>query len=84
MDEIDESMDESGERQFSYRASKDGTVFIAWHGKTVTMLKGEAARRLLAKVEGADDETAELAMAKATGNFKRGNERVAKQKSRRG
>ena len=32
--------------------------------------------RFLNKVEGADDRDAQLAMAKATGNFKRGNERA--------
>lgn len=60
---------------FSYRATKDGTVFIAWRGKTVTILRGKPADRFLAKIEGAGERAAQLAMAKATGHFKHGNER---------
>jgi hypothetical protein len=60
---------------FSYRATKEGTVFLFWHGKQVMTLKGEGARRFLARVDGATEEQAQLAMAKVTGNFKRGNER---------
>lgn len=59
---------------FSFRAQKDGTVRIAYHGTTVTTLAGKEAARFLARVD-ADPDTAQLVMAKATGNFKRGNER---------
>ena len=65
------------ENAFSYRPSKDGKVFIAWQGRTVTTLKGSAARTFLARVAQCDGEEAQLLMAKATGNFKRGNERDA-------
>ncbi|MBA2597330.1 MAG: hypothetical protein H0T18_05025, partial [Chloroflexia bacterium] len=41
----------------------------------VTTLAGKDAVRFLARVDGAGAEQAQLAMAKATGNFKRGNER---------
>jgi hypothetical protein len=57
---------------FSYQASKDDTVRISWNGRVVTTLRGRDALRFLDEVERGD---AELAMAKATGNFKRGNER---------
>jgi hypothetical protein len=60
---------------FSYRAHKDGTVRIAYRGKVVTTLAGKEAVRFLARVDGADEEQIQLAMAKVTGNFKRGNER---------
>jgi hypothetical protein len=70
------------EAVFDYRASKDGKVFISWRGKQVTILRGEQARRFLAQIESGTTEEAQLAMAKITGNFKRGNERVAKQKRR--
>lgn len=43
----------------------------------VTTLRGKDADRFLAKVVDADDQTAQMAMAKVTGNFKRGNERKA-------
>jgi hypothetical protein len=60
---------------FSFRDTKDGTVFLFWQGKKVMTLKGEGAKRFLARVDGASAEQAQLVMAKVTGNFKRGNER---------
>lgn len=70
------------EEVFSYRASKDGKVFISWRGKTVTTLSGPAAQRFLARAAAADEAGLQLLMAKATGNFKHGNERLAKRASR--
>jgi hypothetical protein len=66
---------DADEGVFSYRAHKDGTVRIAWRGRVVTTLAGREAARFLSRIEGADSTQAQLAMAKATGNFKRGNER---------
>lgn len=60
---------------FSYRAFKDGRVFIYWHEKHVTTLAGKPAQKFLARIDGLDDKDAQLVMAKATGNFKHGNER---------
>ncbi len=60
---------------FSYRANKDGKVFISWHGKQIMTVKGEQAKKFLDKLEGLDHLEAQLVMAKITGNFKRGNER---------
>ena len=70
---IDET--DAGRDAFSFRALKDGTVRIAFRGKAVTTLAGKAATRFLARVDGAGPDQAQLAMAKVTGNFKRGNER---------
>ncbi|NTW03118.1 MAG: hypothetical protein HGA19_17870 [Oscillochloris sp.] len=67
---------------FDYRASKDGQVFVRWHGRTVTTLKGKAAERFLARVSATDAAGVQLEMARVTGNFRRGNERLAKSKSR--
>jgi hypothetical protein len=67
--------DESGMEVFSFRAHKDGTVRIAYRGKVVTTLAGKEASRFLARVAGAQPDQVQMAMAKATGNFKRGNER---------
>ncbi len=61
--------------QFEYTATRTGTVFISWNGKTVTTLKGAAAQRFLAQVAELDEDATRLLMAKLTGNFKRGNER---------
>ncbi len=60
---------------FDYRATKDGKVFISHEGRDVTTLRGGYAARFLDRVRDAGEDEAQLAMAKATGNFKRGNER---------
>ena len=59
---------------FSYRVSKDEKVFIAFHGTHVTTLAGQGAADFVRKVAGADPMQAQLLMARATGNFKHGNE----------
>lgn len=63
---------------FSYRVSKDQKVFLSWQGKQVTILQGKPAQQFLSRIETADAKEAQLIMAKATGNFKRGNEKDAK------
>lgn len=60
---------------FAYRAAKDGRVLISWEGRPVTTLAGAAAQRFLTRIDGCDRRAAQLLMAKATGHFKRGNER---------
>ena len=62
--------------QFGYRVTKDGRVFVTFHGRHVVTVAGAKAERLAAALEGADAEQTELLLAKATGNFKRGNERL--------
>lgn len=73
-----EKADPLAEQPFSYRATKTGLVRIAYLGAQVTTLSGKAAERFLSTVTDADAHAAQLAMAKATGNFKRGNEKQAK------
>jgi len=63
------------EEIFTYRVSKDGKIFLSWYGKQVKILKSEAAAEFVEKVAGLDQRSAQLLMAKVTGNFKRGNER---------
>jgi hypothetical protein len=63
------------EEEFSYRITKDRRVFIEWRGRTVTVLKGRQAEKLIAGLPRMSPEQEQLALAKATGNFKRGNER---------
>jgi predicted RNA-binding protein YlqC (UPF0109 family) len=60
---------------FEYRTTKDGRVLIGYQGRTVTTLKGAQARTFVERVVDADEDKVQLALAKATGNFKRGNER---------
>lgn len=69
---------------FAYRVGKDGTVFISWQGRQATILRGKAAARFLSRIAGLDGAALQLELAKVTGNFKRGNERQAKQHAEEG
>ncbi|MCC6612769.1 MAG: hypothetical protein IT320_04775 [Anaerolineae bacterium] len=60
---------------FAYQVTKDGRVRLFWHERLVKTLAGDDARKLLSKLDGLDGHDLQLALAKATGNFKRGNER---------
>jgi len=61
---------------FSYRTTKNGDVFIDHNDRHVVTLRGKAAERFLARVMAVDNEGAQLVMAKVTGNYKHGNERI--------
>lgn len=69
-------------QDFDYRAMEDGSVRITHRGAPATTLRGHRASDFLDDVEGADDR--QLLMARVTGNYRRGNERVAKQHPRNG
>jgi hypothetical protein len=70
------------ENEFAYHATKDGRISISWRGKPVVMLRGERAERFLRQAQSCGDEALQLLMARATGNFKRGNERERKNRRR--
>jgi len=61
-------------KDFSYRTTADGRVFISWRGRQATTLKGGKADAFLRRIDGLDEEGRQLEMARVTGNFKRGNE----------
>ncbi len=64
------------ESPFSYRISKNNSVFLDYENRQVKILKGKEADKFLERMEAAEDDKAkQLIMAKVTGNFKRGNER---------
>ena len=60
---------------FSYVVRDDGEVQISHHGRAATVLRGAVAARFLVDVQDRDPQ--EL-MARLTGNYKRGNERMGK------
>jgi hypothetical protein len=60
---------------FSYTVAKSGVMSISRGGRLVVTLSGEAASRLASKLDTVDEAGAQLLLAKATGNYKRGNER---------
>ena len=67
-----------GEEQFSYRITKNGKLFVHWHGKQgkrEIILKGARAENLIRNLATMTPEQQQLALARATDNFKRGNER---------
>lgn len=68
-------------KPFSYATRADGTVVILYHAAPVTLLRGKAADRLMTRISMADAAAAQQLMARATGNFKRGNERDGKRRS---
>ena len=71
-----------GDPGFSFRTAKDGAVAISRDGRTVTILRGARAQRFLAKAHDAPVAAQQQLMARATGNYKRGNERHATHQSR--
>jgi hypothetical protein len=61
---------------FGATVTKDERVLVAWEGRTIATLAGARGVRLAVDLERAPDEAArQLLLARATGNFKRGNER---------
>lgn len=63
---------------FSYRINKDNKVFIYFYNKQIKILKYKESEKFIRRIEKADEQEAQLIMAKITGNFKRGNEKLAK------
>jgi hypothetical protein len=60
---------------FSSVTRADGTVVIRYHDAPVTTLRGRSAERFATRMQASDTAGAQQLMARATGNFKRGNER---------
>ena len=60
---------------FSWLSRADGAIVIRYHDAPVTLLRGKAAQRFVVRVCSAEGPAAQQLMARATGNFKRGNER---------
>jgi len=78
---MDKNIDKRGildEEVFTYRVTKDKKVFISCEGRQVTTLSGKQAEGFISKIQHAEGKDAQLIMAKVTGNFKRGNEKLFK------
>jgi hypothetical protein len=60
---------------FDWRVTKDGQVHVSRGGRVVTTVRGGAAAKLAGRLERATDDEAQHLLARATGNYKRGNER---------
>lgn len=77
-----DTQDPLGSQVFDWRESKDGKVFISFEGRVVTTLSGKPAVQFLNRMQSVDERGAQLLMAKATKNFKHGNERLGKNSSK--
>ncbi|MBW8806358.1 MAG: hypothetical protein JF587_21280 [Catenulisporales bacterium] len=60
---------------FTYDEHSDGSVTVFHHGRKATVLRGTRAQEFLAELEHGDRQTV---MARWTGNYRRGNERLAR------
>ena len=61
---------------FSAVITRDERVLVSHDGRQVVALAGGDARKVIRKLEAAaTEEDEQMVLAKATGNFKRGNER---------
>jgi hypothetical protein len=71
-------IDQRGKLQedaFDCQITKDKRVLLFWCGKHIKTFKGTDAEKLIQRLDALDDIEVQLVLAKATGNFKRGNER---------
>ncbi|MFD5318451.1 hypothetical protein [Streptomyces sp. NPDC127098] len=62
---------------FAYDVRADGSVRITHRGRVAAVLRGERAREFLAAVAAPGGDP-QLVMARWTGNYRRGNERTAR------
>jgi hypothetical protein len=73
---------EQADLGFSYRQLKSGELEVLHHGRRAATLRGRDAQAFLEEVEGGSIAEAQQRMARITGNYKRGNERLAGQHQR--
>jgi GrpB-like predicted nucleotidyltransferase (UPF0157 family) len=66
---------------FTYQVRKSGAIEIFHHGRSAATLRGRAASEFLNELRG-DSAAGQQAMARLTGNYKRGNERLAREHPR--
>jgi hypothetical protein len=62
---------------FVYRKRKGEVVEVLHRGRLASTLRGVAALEFLSEVQSCTASDAQQLMARLTGNFKRGNERLA-------
>ena len=62
---------------FTHHVSKDGTVRVSRGGRVVATIGGPRGERLIRAIEAATSaEDVQQLLARATGNYRRGNERT--------
>lgn len=68
----------SNDLGFTFKRAKNGDVKISHHGRPATTLRGDKATWFLEDMETLDMASQQQEMARITGNYRRGNERTAK------
>jgi hypothetical protein len=76
------STSSSADLGFTYRERKGGIVEILHRGRVASTLGGADALDFLAEVQTIEPAIAQQLMARLTGNYKRGNERLASEHPR--
>ena len=71
-----------GDLGFSFHRNKRGEVKIMHNGKLASTLRDAKASKFLEDTAFADADSQQQEMARVTGNYKRGNERKAKNHAR--
>ena len=67
----------SADLGFTFRQRKDGEVQVLHRGRLASTLRGADALDFLSAVHAGTPSDAQQLMARVTGNYKRGNERLA-------
>jgi hypothetical protein len=67
---------------FSHRTRSNGDIEILRKQRVVTVLRGAAAREFADEAQRGDEAALQQVMARLTGNYKRGNERMASEHPR--
>ena len=67
---------------FTYKLKKNRDLEILHRGRLASTLRGNEAEDFLAEVEAGSEHDAQQLMARITGNYKHGNERLASQHPR--
>jgi len=63
---------------FSYKITKETKAMIYYNSKLILVYSGKKGENFAKKIKNLSPENQQLMLAKITGNFKRGNEKFAK------
>ena len=70
--------EKSSDLGFTFFVNKRHEVIINRYGKKITILRNNKAAEFLEEIEFVDSEEQQQLIARLTGNYKRGNEKLAK------
>ena len=70
-------MSEDTDLGFTHRTRKNGDVEVLHHGRVASTLRGRDAQDFEDELAQSNQAQAQQLMARVTGNYKRGNEKLA-------